>query len=121
MERDIKGVQKKIVPFSKFESGLLTRTVCPRRLSFSQFNVLMSTPNCLPGYEKTASTASAACRKWRSNQDLAENFRRAFADNFRFFETLMSGRALDQGAQVPLQVSVGEEEPGWSGAQVKEH
>ena len=28
----------------------------------------------LPGYEKTASTASAACRKWRSNQDLAENF-----------------------------------------------
>ena len=26
------------------------------------------------GLEKTASTASAACRKWRSNQDLAENF-----------------------------------------------
>ena len=26
------------------------------------------------GHEKTASTASAACRKWRSNQDLAENF-----------------------------------------------
>ena len=37
---------KKSVPFSKFESGLLTRTVCPRRFSFSQFNVLMSTPNC---------------------------------------------------------------------------
>ena len=28
----------------------------------------------LAGIEKTASTASAACRKWRSNQDLAENF-----------------------------------------------
>ena len=43
---NIKGVQKKIVPFSKFESGLFTRTVCPRRLSFSQFGVLMSTLNC---------------------------------------------------------------------------
>ena len=41
----IKGVQKKC-PRSKFENGLLTRTVCPRRLSFSQFGVLMSTLNC---------------------------------------------------------------------------
>ena len=41
-----KGCTKKSVPFSKFESGLLTRTVCPRRLSFSQFRVLMSTLNC---------------------------------------------------------------------------
>ena len=41
-----KGCTKKSVPFSKFESGLLTRTVCPRRLSFSQFGVLMSTLNC---------------------------------------------------------------------------
>ena len=41
-----KGCTKKIVPFSKFESGLLTRTVCTRRLSFSQFGVLMSTLNC---------------------------------------------------------------------------
>ena len=41
-----KGCTKKSVPFSKFEIGLLTRTVCPRRLSFSQFGVLMSTLNC---------------------------------------------------------------------------
>ena len=41
----IKGVQKKC-PRSKFENCLLTRSVCPRRLSFSQLNVLMSTPNC---------------------------------------------------------------------------
>ena len=37
---------KKSVPFSKFESGLLPRTVCPRRLSFSQFGILLSTLNC---------------------------------------------------------------------------
>ena len=37
---------KKNVGWSKFENGLLTRTVCPRRMSFSQLNVLMSTPNC---------------------------------------------------------------------------
>ena len=41
----IKGVQKN-VPFSKFESRLLARTVCPKRLSFSQFGVLMSRLNC---------------------------------------------------------------------------
>ena len=29
--------------------------------------------------------------------------------------------ALDQGTQIPLQVSVREREPGWGGAQVKEH
>ena len=28
---------------SRLKSGLLTRTDCPRRLSFSQFRVLMST------------------------------------------------------------------------------
>ena len=37
---------KKKCPRSKFENSLLTRTVCPRRLSFSQFGVLMSTLNC---------------------------------------------------------------------------
>ena len=37
---------KKKFPRSKFENGLLTRPVCPRRLSFSQFGVLMSTFNC---------------------------------------------------------------------------
>ena len=42
MTIEYKGCTKKIVPFSKFESGLLTRTVCPRRLSFSQFNVLVA-------------------------------------------------------------------------------
>ena len=36
---------KKRCPRSKFENCLLTRTVCPRRLSFSQFVVLMSTLN----------------------------------------------------------------------------
>ena len=41
----VKGDQKKMSP-PKFESDLLTRTVCPRRLSFSQFRVLMSTLNC---------------------------------------------------------------------------
>ena len=45
MTVELKGVQKKC-PRSKFKGGLLTRTVCPRRLSFSQFRVLMSTLNC---------------------------------------------------------------------------
>ena len=31
---------------AQFKGGLLTRTVCPRRLSFSQFGILMSTLNC---------------------------------------------------------------------------
>ena len=42
----INNTDQKKCPRSKFENGLLTRTVCPRRLSFSQLNVLMSTPNC---------------------------------------------------------------------------
>ena len=45
-DNTIKGCTNKSVPFSKFEIGLLTRTVCPIRLSFSQFGVLMSTLNC---------------------------------------------------------------------------
>ena len=40
----IKGDQKKCLG-PKFENGLLTRTVCPSRLSFSQLSVLRGTPN----------------------------------------------------------------------------
>ena len=39
----LKGGPKKN-HFSKFKGGFFTRTVCPRRLSFSQFRVLMPYP-----------------------------------------------------------------------------
>ena len=35
----------------------------------------------MPGFQKTLKRASAACRKWRSNQDFAENLRRAHRKN----------------------------------------
>ena len=44
----VKGCWKKNVTRSKFKSNFSPRTVCPRRLYFSQFSVLMSTTN----YEK---------------------------------------------------------------------
>ena len=34
-----------------------------------------------PGFQKTLKRASAACRKWRSNQDFAENLRMAHRKN----------------------------------------
>ena len=37
--------------------------------------------NSQPGFQKTLKRASAACRKWRSNQDFAENLRRAHRKN----------------------------------------
>ena len=40
-----KGCRNKNVTHSKFKNGFFPRTICPRRLSFSQFVVLMRTTN----------------------------------------------------------------------------
>ena len=42
----IKGCWKKNVTHSKFKNVLFPRTICPRRLSFSLFVVLMRTTSC---------------------------------------------------------------------------
>ena len=42
---------------------------------------LLRMPGFTAGFQKTLKRASAACRKWRSNQDFAENLRRAHRKN----------------------------------------
>ena len=44
----VDGITQKELAFarSKFKNGLFPRTICPRRLSFSQFVVLMRTTSC---------------------------------------------------------------------------